>query len=468
MQESARPTSPANGPSPLRRLLHRWLVQYNPLYLLSATLVLGGMILCSRGLAADGSTLGELGIPVIAEVYAGLMIGGAALLMRLGQRRPAVMLALITALYQCDLTLHTETCFLLGAAGIAASAAWLAVFVGKLYALAWAVRVRPSRSAIGTASLGAAGLAILPHVLGMLDDRGGTALLAVWLFGLFSIGLHASRGAVSAVALDPWGATVLRRSLRAIWILWSLLLVLHVGFWSLHYPVRLVALLPVAVLVLSGRMQSEARVWAAAVGSLVFVALQLPELFAVTSLLAAAALVQRALRPPRVTVVTERPRTDSPYRVVDEARPDPREVTAQRVERAPIAPDARGRATGRLLTGALFGVYLAVWTSGWQGGTWPAHVLALDVALTAAVLILALRQRMRIAVAPLVASYVHFAVQNGMIAAPHSIVQWGAAAVALGFALLVTSLVASYCLRDVAPEDATTAGGSAQQRKPIW
>ena len=38
-----------------RRLLHRWLVEYNPLYLLSATLVLGGMILTSRGLAREGS-----------------------------------------------------------------------------------------------------------------------------------------------------------------------------------------------------------------------------------------------------------------------------------------------------------------------------------------------------------------------------------------------------------------------------
>jgi len=44
-----------------RQLLHRWLVQYNPLYLLSATLCLAGMILCSRGLAREGSLHGSWG-----------------------------------------------------------------------------------------------------------------------------------------------------------------------------------------------------------------------------------------------------------------------------------------------------------------------------------------------------------------------------------------------------------------------
>ena len=34
---------PARPESALRALLHRWLVQYNPLYLFSAALVLGGL-----------------------------------------------------------------------------------------------------------------------------------------------------------------------------------------------------------------------------------------------------------------------------------------------------------------------------------------------------------------------------------------------------------------------------------------
>jgi len=442
MNSHARPPS-RNAPSPLQRLLHRWLVEYNPLYLLSATLVLGGMILCSRGLAHDGSSFAHLGIPAIAELYSGLLIGGAALLTRLGQRRPAVMLALITALYQCDLTLHTEACALLGGAGVVAALVWLVVFVGKLYALAWAVRLDLTRSAVATVTLGAAGLAILPHALAALDERGATALVMGWLFALVTLGRETSRSVVSRVPLDAWGVTVLRRSLRAVWLLWSLLIVLHVGFWSLHAPVRLVAFVPVALLLAAGRMRTEARVWGAVLGALAFVGLQVPELFSLTALLAAAALGVRALRAPRVTVVLEAGRTDSPYRVAEDARPHA-DVTTTAT--APVAWDPG--ATSRLLTGSLFAVYLAVWTFGWTGGAWPAHLLALDLALTAAVVVIAVKPRIRSGLAPLVVSYAHFAVQTGLVAAPHSIVQWGASAVGVGFALLVASLVASYCLRD--------------------
>ena len=106
-----------------QRLLHRWFVQYNPIYLVSAMLVLGGMITAARGLAHEGSLYGPLGIAIIAEVYALALIGGAALLTRIRQKRPAVLLALITIAYQSDLTLHTETCAFLGGIGIAASVA---------------------------------------------------------------------------------------------------------------------------------------------------------------------------------------------------------------------------------------------------------------------------------------------------------------------------------------------------------
>ena len=448
--EEPSPTSPlSSAASPLRRLLHCWLVQYNPLYLLSAMLVLGGMILCSRGLAHDGTLFGEMGVAAIAELYAGVLIAGAALLTRLGQRRPAVMLALITALYQCDLTLHTETCVLLGAAGVAAAAVWILLFVGKLYALAWAVRLRLSFSAVATATLGALGLAVLPHTLGSLDARGATAVVAVWLFGLFALGLHGSRSVTSTASLDAWGAAVLRRSLRAVWLLWALLLVLHVGFWSLHYPVHLVALAPVAMLLGAGQVRTEARVWAAVLGALLFVGLQLPEVFSVTALLAAAVLALRALRAPRLVVVAAPVRDDAPYRVAEERRP-PAAAFATTTTAGP--PDRA--ATARLLTGALFGVYLAVWTFGWTGGAWPAHLVLLDLALTAAVILLVVRPRIRVALAPLATTYAHFAVQTGLVTAPHSIVQWGAAAVGLGFALLIASLVASYCLRDVASDDA--------------
>jgi hypothetical protein len=127
-------------------LLHRWFVVYNPTYLVSAVLVLGGMLTASRALSREDGIAGPLGVALVAELYACALIGGAALLVRIGQRRPAVMLALLTVLYQSDLTLHTETCAFLGTAGAIASAAWLALFVGKLFASRGAPW-RPPRSA---------------------------------------------------------------------------------------------------------------------------------------------------------------------------------------------------------------------------------------------------------------------------------------------------------------------------------
>ena len=43
-----------------RALAHRWFVQYNPLYLISAALVLVGVFLMSRGLSLTEGLLAEL------------------------------------------------------------------------------------------------------------------------------------------------------------------------------------------------------------------------------------------------------------------------------------------------------------------------------------------------------------------------------------------------------------------------
>jgi hypothetical protein len=45
-----------------RRLLHRWLIEYNPLYLLSAALVLGGVNQISRNLSQESAVAGQLGV----------------------------------------------------------------------------------------------------------------------------------------------------------------------------------------------------------------------------------------------------------------------------------------------------------------------------------------------------------------------------------------------------------------------
>ncbi len=422
-----------------RALLHRWLVEFNPLYLLSAALVLAGTFLCSKGLAADGSLYGSIGVAAVAELYALALIGGAAILVRLGHRRPAVMLALLTVLYQSDLTLHTETAANLGAVGAWASLGWSAFFVAKLFALRWALRLRFSRSAIATALVAGAGLAAGPFVLqrNALGSTTAGALVAIWAFSLAS--LQQTARVESVDALDAWGETVKRRALLATWTISGGLLAGHVLFWSGHTPIALGALVPVAPLVLVRRLRRERHVWTVAGGTLALVALFAPSLVAMTSLLAAAALVLRATSPAfgPPAVVAQAVVSEQPYRAG---------VVQPVASASPVELVTRAEAL-RFSTGALFALHFAVWTFGWRSGPLPEHVLALDLALTAAVLLFASRTQTRLPLAGLATTWTHAVVVARLVPAPKSAFQWGATALVVGFALLGASLAATWRLR---------------------
>ncbi len=426
-----------------RRLLHRWFVQYNPLYLVSAALCIAGLRLLSQGNAEHGSMIGDLGIAGITEIYAFALIGGAALLTRLGQRRPAVIVALLAALYQGDLSLHTEGCIFFGATGIVAAAVWVAIFVAKLHALAWAVKVRLSRSAIGLASYAALGLAVIPQVIHRMNGGPRSGLVALWVFSVFALGLHVTRSVVSLVDLDDWGRTVLRRSLRAIWLLWALGLVLHVVFWSVHLSVSLGALVPAAVLLGMRVLRGEARVWAVVTGTLVGVAVVAPQLFSLCALMAAATLALRARQHLQETAALPNAPAVSPFRAENG------DVAAPRSTRAWVIAPAAPAVQRRLLVGALFASYLAVWTAGWSGGPWPSHILGLDVLLAATVLFLLARMRVRIALPPLAASFAHLLVQVHVVPVPRTTLAWGALSTGGAFVLLLATLATSYWLRDV-------------------
>lgn len=414
-------------PDRWQRLLHRWFVQYNPIYLVSAMLVLGGMMTASRGLAHEGSLYGPLGIATIAELYAFALIAGAAVLTRIRQRRPAVLLALITILYEGDLTLHTETCAFLGVVGVFASAAWVALFVVKLRALAWALEVEPKRRAMATATLGALGLAIGPHVISSLDPRVAGGVLALFVFAL---GALCPRGPLDAVTprpsrshvlpamptLDDWGTLVLSRVVRAAWILWAVLLGLHLVFWSTQRHVHLAATFPAVALLAMHRIERESRAWIAIVALVVFVGLVAPADLSGAALLASLAFVRRALRADALVSPSERV---------------------------------------RLACGGLFAIHLSAWTMAWSGGAFPEHVAVLDAALLGVVVLLAWRARARAALLPLGALGIHGAVTSGLVPPPRTLFQYGMTAVALGFVLLVGSVATSYRLRrygdDVAP-----------------
>jgi hypothetical protein len=169
-----------------------------------------------------------------------------------------------------------------------------------------------------------------------------------------------------------------------------------------------------------------------------------PGAFSLAALLVAAALVLRALSPsPEKVRRRAATRREPPYRGAGAAEPAEEPEIVETIE-----PMAVGRATqGRLLVGAGFALYLSAWTMAWSGGPWPAHVAGFDVALTVAALAAAWMARERLALTPVLGVVVHFLARSDLLPIPRSLVEWGASAVGLGFALLLGSLVVSYRLR---------------------
>ncbi len=440
------PEHPKNKSAPAfwQKLLHRWFIEFNPLYLVSAACVLAGVTLISRGLAYEDGVFMQVAVAAIADVYAFALIGGAALLTRLGLRRPAVMLALLAALYQGDLTLHTETCAYLGHVGLTAGALWWLSFIAKLHALAWAMRLTLSRSALAVAALGAFGLVVLPHVVLNVGTRAGSELVGLWVFALFALALWTTRGVRSAARLDGWAATVLRRATRAAWILWTVLVLWHLRFWSNELGFDPTVLLPVALLLTTRWMRSEAGVWATVLGALLAVGLFLPTFFSVSALVAAAVFALRAFRvPEREAASDEASGPRAPYRTASSPPPE----NPARKEPHQVFVFASPAAISRLLVGSGLAFLLALWTSGWTGGAWPEHVFALDALATLGLLVVAWRLRSWSALGPLGGLYLHLAVQTETVTSPASVAQWGVLTVGVGFVLLLASLLTTWRLK---------------------
>lgn len=98
----------------------------------------------------------------------------------------------------------------------------------------------------------------------------------------------------------------------------------------------------------------------------------------------------------------------------------------------------------RLLTGSVSCLFLGVWALGWERGPFPDHALVLDIVFSAVLLAGAWRLRTPVPLLPLVATGLHLAVVQNLVALPATALGWGATAVALGFGVLAAALGASY------------------------
>ena len=403
------------------RLFRRWFIEYNPLYLLSAGCVLVGVSELSRGLSH--SPYSGVAVAAVAELYAWALLGSAAFLMRVELRRPAVMLALLIAVYQCDPTLHTETCAYLGGVGVLAGAVWITSFVAKVWALAAAMRVRLSRSALLLPTFGAFGVLLFPPFLRQVNATSMSSLVALWVFALFALGLWGPLRISNLAGLDAWGRTVFKRAVRATWAIWAALTLAHVWFWCTEFELKGALIVPILLLLATRWMPREASVWLAVFGALLS-GVMMPACFAAIAGMAALTLALRAFRQP----------SESP---TDELGDDLQAGAvcfglAERPERL------------RLLVGSASALYLTGWTLNWSGGALPAHAWWLDSSLTFVLLAMVWGLRAYAALVPLALSTLHLGVRTGTLSLPRTRAQWGLTEVGLGFALLATALLTSW------------------------
>lgn len=432
-------THPSEDIPYLHRLMHRWLVEYNPLYLLSAALVLGGVILCSHELALTGRVTGQVGVAAIAEVYAWALIGGAALLNRIQLRRPAVLLGLLAATYQGDLTLHTETCAYLGVIGVTASVVWLASFIAKLHALAWALQLRPSRTALLIPTAAALGLSMIPFAFHRVDITTTTQLTTLWIFTLGAFALWTHRGVVPTSQLDTAQRSKAEHCMRAVWLIWATLLAGHLAFWASESRIQLLPVTLVVPLLATRWLRREVHVWLITAATPVATAIAAPQLTSVMAMLSAATLLLHAFRRPmRVSTMVD-PAPTGPYRTT----PLDAEARIHSIAFAPAPIHTRLR----FLAGSVTALYAAAWMWGWTEGPWPAHVLWLDTLFTIALAYLAIRRRAYCASVPAAATWAHWCIQRGWLALPATVLGWGSLSVGAGFALLAVSLGASWRMR---------------------
>lgn len=441
-QAMATPPPPREDAETLRRLLHRWFVEYNPLALASAMLVLVGLNLLSKGLAERASVSGALGVALVAEVYALALIGSAALAYRIGQKRSAVLLGLLAVVYEADVTLHSETSSVLGSVGLASGAVWLALSGLKALGLSKALRLRVDTRVWALVGTFAVGLATLPFALSRVSSSTSGALVGGFVLVLGALVPRDLEGRVrSVVPLDARDETVLRRSVLAAFAILALGLVLHVGFWTAMFHVDALRVVLAVVALFVARRESERTVWVlvgcALLGTLAFA----PERLSDLALASTAALLLRALSRTRIVEISDVTHADEagPYRAGETTGPHRVEIFERYV---PV--DAQTRA--RLFTGALATAHLGLWTLAYHGGALPAHDLALDATVVGFALAMAWKLRARAALGLASAIVGHALFVSGLVPRPRTAMGWGATAIGLGFSLLAGSVGVGYHL----------------------
>lgn len=259
-----------------RGLLHRWFIQYNPLYFFSALCMLGGVFLVSPGLEVEDGAwqFWETVLTMVIEVYQIVLIIGAALLFRyIRLYRPSVILGLLALIFLFDVTFQTEVMGTFDGSGLFLTGNWMLLAVVKMIALSWAFQLIIPRRVLIIPLLAIAAIAFLPHLFTRTDYNHDTLhLLAVW----WGIGLTTyifyKRPVIRCKApLTQEERENLQKITNAAWLIWAGFYLYHLVFWvdafgvSLNHPS--LYLIP-GLLAFALLSKKEKHVWACCAGTL--------------------------------------------------------------------------------------------------------------------------------------------------------------------------------------------------------
>ncbi len=397
-------TTPSSSQQ-LRQLLHYWFVQYNPLYFFSALCVLLGMFLITRELPQLNWQRGHIFTSAVMQVYELILIAGAALLFRgASQYRPSVILGLLAIFFMFDCTLQTEG---LASVSLLYAVMWSGMIPVKITALVYAFRLRPSWAFWVIPTLAGSGIAVVPHLMRPSASVNLTILImAIW-FGLLLASVVIEKRPLirCTVELDDWGHSVLRKSIRAAWMLWCGFYFYHLIVWDQLFGVLpgLVRFAPLAVIIPLFN-KKEHHAW---IGGCVAIAVAFgnPPAVAPTALGVGLFLGHLAWR----------------------------------------------RSQPRLFVGAVSAFYIACQTIGWQQWPLPPLNLAVSLITAALLLLIAWRLRMPCALLPLI-----FGLMPAIIKYMPLIIrllktlsgfEWGIIFLLMGFVALVVGIAVNWSMR---------------------
>ncbi|KJU82582.1 membrane protein, partial [Candidatus Magnetobacterium bavaricum] len=178
-------------------------------------------------------------------VYEVLLVVGAWFLFRIAdQNRPAVILGLMEVFFLFDVIFNPEGMALIDGYRYALATLWVVAAVVRLMVLIRVFRLQTGVVVKIAASIAILAIAVMPQLLAdspiIKISKETLLLVSVCIgVGLMATIIHLRPVVKIDMELDSWGQTVLRRSLNATFVVWTLLYVYHLRRWIKLFDINL-------------------------------------------------------------------------------------------------------------------------------------------------------------------------------------------------------------------------------------